>query len=138
MESEFEISCSDITLIEAEWEFDSAKTIMDEDTFVDEWTLASDVTVLHPQGVAGFNLDLNSDKSVIITFYQPSMGDVLYNPDVPFLSAWLQEHGWDMPEPHPDLVRVHDHFWRHFWETSIIQSGYLDNKYGGREEQYED
>ena len=45
---------------------------------------------------------------------------------------WAQESGWKIPQPHYDLVKSDKEFWKHFYDTLIIDSDYLDKLYGER------
>jgi len=73
---------------------------------------------------------------VYIMEYIPSIKDVFYNPDISSLNRWLQEKGWNIPRPHKDLVNNDKGLWRHFWETYLIDSEYLDTLYGERDNIY--
>jgi len=85
-------------------------------------------------GIAIMELHFYHNGDVFIDSFQPSTSiDAYYNPDIRYLSAWLQEKGWHVPEPLPDLIRINVDFWKHFWESSLINSGYLNNLYGKRE-----
>ena len=133
-EQEFDLSFTDITILETEGYYEETKKLMEEDTFFDcPWAISSDLTMSHISGPAEFSLDFHCDKKIIIISYEPSIGDVYYNPDISCLSMWAQDRGWEIPEPIPALVKNDLYFWKHFWEISIIQSNYLDNKYGKRE-----
>jgi hypothetical protein len=45
---------------------------------------------------------------------------------------WCQENGWKVPQPHPNLVKTDKVFWKHFYDTLIIDSDYMDEIYGIR------
>jgi len=131
---EFDVSFSDLTLIEFEGKYSDIKDVMDKEH--PNWCLCTTMTITNPTtGCSNFELDLHHDGKIIITDYEPSIGDVFYNPDISCLSVWSQKSGWQIPEPLPDLVRIDIGFWKYFWETSIINSLFLDNKYGERNKQ---
>jgi len=131
--SESELFFTDLTIIEAEGKHEEVNRIMIEDMYDGyKWVINTSLTLLSMAGVANFNLDFYYDGKVIILDFEPSMPNLLYNPDLSFLSLWAQSNGWSVPEPHPDLIRTSIEFWKHFWETSIIQSSFLDNKFGAK------
>jgi len=46
--------------------------------------------------------------------------------------TWAQEAGWEIPSPHPDLIKSKYSFWHHFWDSGIVESKYLDELCGWR------
>ena len=138
-ELEFDISFSDVTIIEGEGKYDKVKAIMNEDFVGDsKWMLRSRCTLVTAAGLSEMVLHFYSDKKVYIMDYMPSIKDVFYNPDISSLNRWLQENGWGIPNPHKDLVDADKGLWRHFWETYLIDSEYLDLLYGERDNIYLD
>jgi predicted nicotinamide N-methyase len=78
-----------------------------------------------------FTLDFRHTKNVYIIQYMGT-GDVFYNPDISCLSRWCQASGWKIPQPIEALVRDNTPFWKHMWEVLLVDSPYLDDKYGLR------
>jgi hypothetical protein len=137
--NEFSIEFLDPTLNEAEGYFKEVKTIMDSETWKDqEWMLESLVYIHSITGTSEMLLHLYHNMDIYIMEYKSILGDVFYNPDIQIISEWASSHGWNMPEPHTDLVLGDIEFWKHFWEVFLINSKYLDQKFGKREEKYED
>jgi hypothetical protein len=48
------------------------------------------------------------------------------------LSAWLIENGWRRPEPSPGEADAARDFWKELWITGVVDSNYLQSKYGRR------
>lgn len=137
--AEFEISFNDNTLIEGDGKFESVRNIMLEEFAGDrDWMLRTNCTLITAAGISEMILHFYSNKNVYIVEYIPSIRDVFYNPDISVLSQWLQENGWEIPSPSTDLVNSDKSLWRHFWETHLINSEYLDSLYGKREDIYND
>ena len=138
-EQEFEISFSDGTLIEGEGKYDKVKSIMEKDFMGNaEWMLRTYCTLVTTAGISEMVLHFYFDGKVYIMEYAPSIKDVFYNPDISSLNIWLQEHNWEIPRPYQDLVNSDKGLWKHFWETYLIDSEYLDRLYGVRENIYTD
>jgi predicted nicotinamide N-methyase len=96
-----------------------------------EWMIETNVMINNPYGSSEMNLHFFSNKDVfIMSFATTSKEDVFYNPDIRCVSMWAQENGWNIPQPSPDLIGDNLNFWKHFWETGLINSKYLDKKYG--------
>ena len=131
--TEFRIDFTDLTLIETEGNFEETNNIMKkEPPFNEKWVIRTFATVSSISGSGGMELQFHGDKSVYIIDYIPSIGDLFYNPDLRVISMWSQENGWKVPQPHPDLVKDNKEFWKHFYDTLIIDSDYLDKLYGKR------
>jgi len=60
------------------------------------------------------------------------VGDLYYNPDIQVISTWAQENGWKIPSPSESLIRSDKAFWKHFWDTLIIDSEFFDRVHGKR------
>ena len=130
---EFELHFSDLTILEGDGEYAEVKKIMESGLYKDAtWMLRSDLTIDFPAGSCILILHFYSDGNIYIMDYKSSVSDVFYNPDIPCISMWAQENGWNIPQPHPDLIKTGLDFWKHFWDTRIIDSDYLDQKYGER------
>ena len=132
-EREFIINFTDITLNETDGAFSATKDIMlKEPPCNDKWVIRSFVTILSNSGEGSMEIQCHGDGSFYILEYLPSIGDLFYNPDIQAISMWAQENGWNIPQPHPDLIKSSKEFWKHFYDTLVIDSDYLDKLYGGR------
>lgn len=137
----FEISFTDITLLEANGEYEQVKAIMEKPQKIighiyaqipsKQWVVKSQITVQHALGFAAMVCDFYYDGRIIITDFASSLKDV-HTPDLRCLSYWAQKSGWQVPEPKPSLTEVWMDFWRRQWETYIVNSSYLDRKFGER------
>lgn len=137
----FEIGFSDMTLLEANGEYTEVKRLMDAPQkflgkmYVEppnkNWVLKSTITLQHALGFSGMICDFYYDGQIIVTAYSPSVKDV-HSPDLRCLTFWAQQNGWKVPEPKPMLVDDWKEFWKRQWETYIINSPYLEKKYGER------
>jgi len=131
---ELQIDFSDVTLAETDGVFDKVKSIMESDfPYVEDWMLQSQITINSKFGIGEMVVNFYGDGKILITSYHPSVGDVFYNPDIQGFSMWAQENGWKVPQPDADLCRSHKGFWKHFWETLIVDCEYFDKVYGIRE-----
>ena len=130
---EFKIEFTDITLIEADGKFKEVNEIMlKEPPFNSKWTIRSFVTISSVGGIGSMEIQCHGDGHIYILDYIPSIGDLFYNPDISVISMWGQENGWKIPQPHPDLIKENKDFWKHFYDTLVIDSDYFDNLYGKR------
>jgi len=136
---EFSLNFTDHTILETEGKYDLVKQIMEDDSYVGvEWMVRSHLTIDFPTNSCMFVLHFYHNKKIIIAEYESSVADVFYNSDIPCISIWAQDNGWNCPQPHPDLIRDGLDFWKHFWETSVLDSEYLDERYGERVIDYSD
>jgi hypothetical protein len=129
---EFLINFTDITLNETDGVFKEVEKIMKKESIDKKWVVRSVVTIASMGGEGVLEIQCHADGKVYILDYIPSIGELFYNPDIQVLCAWCQEHGWQIPQPHPDLVKTHKEFWKHFYDTLLIDSDYLDKLYGVR------
>lgn len=130
---EYYVDFTDITLNETDGVFKDVKKIMlKEPPYNDKWILRSFVTVSSISGMGTMEVQFHGDGSVHILEYEPSIGELFYNPDIQAFSMWTQENGWKIPQPHARLIRENKIFWKHFWDTLLIDSDYLDKLYGKR------
>jgi hypothetical protein len=131
--SEFIIDFTDITLSESDGVFKQVSEVMRQEfPGGDKWTLRSFVTISGQIGMGKMTIQCHGDGSIYILEYEPSIGDLFYNPDIQTLSMWAQTNGWKIPQPHPDLIKSNKEFWKHFYDTLVIDSDYLDDLYGIR------
>ena len=134
-EIEVEIDFTDVTLAETDGEFEETNRLMLEELpNNNNWVIRSNVTITSISGIGSMTIQCHADKSIYIVEYAPSIGDVFYNYDIQAMSLWAQEKGWNIPQPHYELVRSNKEFWKHFWETLVVDSDYLDKLYGEREQ----
>jgi hypothetical protein len=130
---DFEFRFSDITILETEGSYQDVKAIMDKiHGGKTDWMISSELTIESSMSMCQMTVDFYGDESVYIMDYQTTSGDVYYNPDLQILSMWARQNGWKTPQPAPDLVRANLEFWKHFWETRILDSEYLDKRLGER------
>ncbi|MHA1470334.1 MAG: hypothetical protein ACTSSP_07205 [Candidatus Asgardarchaeia archaeon] len=131
--AEYNIDFTDVTFNETDGVFKDIDDLMKgEFPYDGEWVLRSYLTIGGPTGIGTMEVQCHADGNVFILSYEPSIGDLFYNPDIQVLSMWLQENGWNIPQPHPDLVRNNKEFWKHFYDTLVVDSDYLDTVYGTR------
>lgn len=137
---EFEIQFSDITLLEANGSYEKTCEIMAADaeesgvaSHKGEWMIRSKVTVMSPFGFAILICHFYNTGKVYVAEYFPSSKDA-HNADIKSLTYWCNEFGWKTPEPLPHVVDSWLAFWKSEWETYIVDSEYLDKKYGYRKE----
>jgi hypothetical protein len=141
---DFKLDFNDLTMIEAEGQYDRVKKLMDnppprKNAIVQDipmpWTsgvIKTHLFITSQFGKCAFRLDFYPDRNVAIVAYAPSIGDMHLNPDIRCLSRWCQENGWKVPQPTDSLVRDNPRFWKHMWNTLIVDSDYLDAKFGVR------
>jgi len=137
---DFEIQFSDLTLLEANGHFADVCKIMSDvanktGAFNNkgDWMIRSKVTILSPFGFAFLICHFYNNGKVYISEYMPSNKD-LHNPDIRCLTYWCNEFGWKTPEPLPGVVESWLEFWKAEWDTHIIDSAYLDKRFGERKE----
>lgn len=133
-EIEFKLNFSDTTILEADGDFDEVSNLMtSEFPHPEDWMLRSKLTVDSPFGTALFVLHFYANGRIIIMDYDSTGGDALYNPDIAALCEWSQQKGWRVPEPSDALVKANVEFWKHFWNTLLVDSAYLDSVFGERQ-----
>jgi len=135
---EFEIQFTDLTLLEANGLFDKVSALMKKDSEETgaigknlEWMLRSKVTIMNPFGFVLLICHFYHNGKVYISEYLPSVKDI-HNQDIRYLTHWCNESGWKTPEPLPTVVESWIPFWKKEWETFIIDSDYLDKRFGVR------
>lgn len=130
---EFELSFDDPTMVETEGVFSEVKPLIEgEFPYPEVWTIKTRLSILSPFGMGEMILNCKNDGSVYVIGYYPSHPDKYANPDVRALSRWCQQAGWKVPQPAPLLVRDQMEFWKHMWETTLVDSEFLDERYGMR------
>ena len=134
-EIEIELDFTDVTMAETGGVFEDVNEIMiQEPPYNDSWMIKSTVSITSEFGIGVMVLNFYGTGRIVIDEYDPTVNDVFYNPDVTALSSWAVDNGWTKPEPVSDIIRRDKEFWKYFWETYIIDSSYLDKKFGKREE----
>lgn len=131
---EYEIRATDITINEANGNFSNVAQIMLENSIVKQpsWVLRSDIGIDTAFGYNQMTCQFHHDAKVYIVDYMPIIKDVYYNLDIRCLAHWCQSNGWSRPEPTQRVIDERQDFWKHQWLTHIIDSEYLDKKFGTR------
>jgi hypothetical protein len=134
MQIDADFSFSDVTINEADGEYEMALSLMEEYEEPKNWTLTSRVTVLLPfgTGCCDMKLEFKFDGRIVITSFEPSDPEPTTNFDLRCLNAWAAMNGWLRPEPSAGLVMDRLNFWKHMWEVNMCDSPYLEEKYGKR------
>jgi len=128
---ECEIEFDDITVIEAEGLFEVIYEIMSNDgVILGPWVVKTNANIMTPYGVSWITLDLYSNRDIFIVDYSPSVKDVYYNPDLQVLAEWATKSGWHMPKVTQDLAETSINFWQHFRLSGLVESEYLEKRYG--------
>ncbi len=132
-QNEAELQFSDVTMAETEGKFSEVNNLFKEDVVQsDDWCISTRLSIISPFGEGLFELDFRYNKEVYILGYRPSVSDMYQNPDLSYLSAWCQANGWNIPRPKYTLVKDNQEFWKHAWETSVVNSVELETKFGVR------
>ncbi|KKL64435.1 hypothetical protein LCGC14_2165080 [marine sediment metagenome] len=132
-ELEIELNFTDITMAETDGVFKEVESIMlSEYPHSKKWVIRTEATIESKFGMGIMILNCFHDRNIYILEYEPSIGDVFYNPDVQSLTRWSQENGWNIPQPQESLIKSNREFWKHFYDTLIIDSDYFDKTYGKR------
>jgi hypothetical protein len=132
-EVDFDFNWTDITILESDGNYAEVIEIMnDQDMDAAGWMIRSGLTIDSDFGLAQFVLHFYENGKIFIKEYSPSVGDVYYNPDLQALSYWAQQKGWQVPEPDTTIVKRNVDFWKHYWQTLIVDSAYLDEVFGIR------
>jgi hypothetical protein len=133
IEIEFEFNFTDNTILETDGYFADVKELVESEfPHPETWNINSALTIDSRLGVARFDLSFRNDGKIYIRGYDPSVGGIYYNHDLSALSSWVQDRGWNVPEPIASLVKTNIEFWKHYWETLLIDSSYLDEVFGER------
>ena len=131
---EFNISLSDLTLIEGNGLFNKVSKIMKEDNMLSEkWMIRSQATLSHPYGSCELVLHFWHNKEVYIVDYMPSVKDFFGNQDLTYLSSWVQSKGWNLPKVSDELSIEKTKYWKYFWSVHLVDSDYLTKEFGDRE-----
>ena len=130
---EVQLDFTDITIVEKDGIFKDVNELMIFEFPHPKWVLRSFVTIGSQYGTGDMELQFHSDKNIyIIEYASSSMGDLYYNPDIMAIATWARERGWNVPQPHESLAKKNKSFWKHFYDTLVIDSDYFDELYGER------
>lgn len=142
---EYEVRATDVTINEANGNYDHTKQIMENDPNMgrsiprgynsSSWVIRSEIGVLNVFGYNEMTCQFQADGRVFILSYIPTVRDVYYNVDIRCLGHWCQENGWKRPEPTPMVINERLDFWKHQWQTHVIDSEYMDKKFGKRHDE---
>ena len=131
--NDYRIDFTDITINETDGVFEDVNKIMLAEMPTNKnWVLRSSASILTNFGVGNIELQFHADGSVYILDFNTSVGDFFYNPDVSVISQWAQEKGWKIPQPSSSLIKSNKEFWKHFYDTMVIDSDYFDEMFGIR------
>lgn len=137
---EFQIQFTDVTLLESNGNYKAVCDIMEQEniktavaSFKNEWMIRSRVTIMSVFGFCAFVCHFYNSGKVYIAEYMPSTKDI-HNTDVRCLTFWCNETGWLTPEPLPTVAESWLNFWKKEWETHIVDSEYMDKRFGARKE----
>lgn len=140
--TDYEIMATDVTISEAHGNYDRVVQIMNTDANhgkpmpknkkPTQWVLRSNIGINNSFGYNEIVCQFKSDRSVDILQYEPIIRDVFYNIDIRCFAHWCWENGWSRPEPAPDLIRTKPDFWKHQWQSYVVDSAYLESKFGKR------
>lgn len=108
------------------------KKMKEVDPFAEKWMIESQCNLSHPVGKANFVLHFNYDGSVIIynTFVSKMQGHNIS--DIIFLRKCLMWMGWNKLTSTPSEIDSSIDFWKRCWETGLIESDYIESKFGKR------
>lgn len=129
---DLDLEFTDITMIETDGEYDKVKSIMDKEG-TPEWMIRTDLYIDSEGGSASFVLSFWHDRRIFIQEYDASGMNQFYDMELIGLSKWARENGWKTPEPSNDILLSNKDFWKHFWDTYIVNCEYFDQHYGKRE-----
>ena len=132
-ELEIDLNFTDVTMAETDGVFKDVEEIMlAEYPYSKKWVIRTNVTIESKFGMGTMVLNCFYDGNIYILEYEPSIGDVFYNPDVQCVARWSQDSGWKIPQPREVLIKFDKEFWKHFYDTLTIDSDYFDKIYGKR------
>lgn len=129
----FELSFTDLTLLEADGSFDVVNKIMNSQELGEhEWAIKANASLHTEFGICQFEADFLWDRSFNLIEFYPSDGNPFQNPDLRCLNYWSDVNGWKKPSPHPNLVKDNRDFWTEVWKSNQVDSDYLESKYRHR------
>lgn len=131
-----EFSFSDISMCESGGEFEVLDKLMNDEIPQNKWCIITKLYINSNLGTCEFELQCDYSKNIYILEYSSSIEDVFCNPDIPGLSRWAQEKGWNIPQPSEFVAKSNKEFWKHFYDTNVIDCNYFDKVYGKRESEW--
>lgn len=131
---DIEINFTDITMSSCDGEFKKVSEIMDSDDIgKTKWVISTDVFIKSNFGLGCISIDCFYNRKILITQYQSSVDDNIYNPELIALTSWAQEKGWEVPFVENDLARTNKKFWKNFYDSFIVNCDLFEKIYGKRE-----
>jgi len=135
---DYEMLFTDRTIIEGNGEYDKVCQIMTGEGQSKDWMLETNLQMMikMPDRLldAMFKLHFYENGMVYIVEYSPSDGVLsFYSPDIRGLMSWALQNGWKFLRPSNDLVRDDMFFWKNCWETNLVESEYLEDQYGKKD-----
>ena len=105
---------------------------MKKEKFTKSWMIEDDLVVSHMLGSAIFTIHFyENNDAIIYSFHKnkPNGSDIT---DLRALVLYLMNKGWNRPSPTISEIDYVRDFWREAWDTGLINSSYLEKKYGLR------
>jgi hypothetical protein len=105
---------------------------MSNEKFTRNWMIEDDLSVVHQFGSSIFTVHFYPLKEVIIYSFhknRPNGSDMM---DLRALVIFLISKGWNRPSPISSEIDYAMDFWKEAWETGLIDSDYLQKKFGKR------
>ena len=105
------------------------KKMLETDRYCDKWVIQTNMILTHPIGSLSFILNLYYDGNVVIysSLVQRMQGHNIS--DIIFLKKAIIWAGWRKLTCTPSEIDSSIDFWKRWWETGLIDSEYLDNKF---------
>lgn len=133
---DFDLYFDDVTILESDGKYERVKELMEED-LQGVWgenhgCVKSGLTIFSAFGQGNLTIDFHYDGRVFIVGFMSSNMSVSMNMDVRCLSMWCQENGWQVPQVSPAVAQEDTRFWKHWWESRIIDSDYFTERFGPR------
>jgi len=100
--------------------------------FTKSWMIEDDLSVSHQFGSSVFTVHFYPSREVIIYSFhknRPNGSDMM---DLRALVIFLMNKGWNRPSPISSEIDYAMDFWREAWETGLVDSDYLQKKFGKR------
>lgn len=135
---EFEIQFTDVTMCEGGGKYSEIKDIMKKQLLKEgiksaDWTIRSVVIIQHETGMCRMTCEFKFGPLVRICDYQSTSKDI-FNDDARCLCAWSNSSGWGIPDVSENAVLDSLEYWKTQWETFIVNSPYLEKRFGKRPE----
>ncbi len=109
-----------------------SKKMRETDPVAVKWMIESNISVHHPLGNFSCVVHMNYDKNIIL-YNTHSVKMQAHNiNDVRFLRKAIIWLGWNSLTVIPSEIDSSLDFWKRCWETRLIDSNYLDNKFKKR------